>query len=1356
MSQVEFDRRSGPIHAGRFPILFTGFILALFLSHTGNCDQPNQLSITHKTVSGTGDNWGFETGTLQGWKAEGDAFQFQPTFGDNIAARIPGESSGASGAYWIGTYEMRTGEQYPAGAVQGDAAQGSLTSTVFVLQQPTIRFLIGGGYDEEREYVALVVDGQIVLKATGYNGESLQTVLWDARPYLKRQAQIRIVDASSEPWGHINCDAFEFLRDTIETVKGGAPAEPGPSDLTAKEAYPPEKADIKEIPSKEEPPEVPGKEQPDAATAWEVDRAKKEEIAKSKEAPSEPEASPAQPEPWGPPLQVPSVDTPPPRPSGEAEDTHPGSGDEERAIECAASWDFETGDLQGWTPVSGSGTAFSNQPVFGDIPISRARPQYSGFRPQIQDEIGGNYWDVPYSNGHNGNYWIGTYDSRHLESDAYGSVRRDDPQGVLASPEFTVTERTISFLIGGGGSIRDERVELQIRGEDFQDILHAYEESMRLADIEGQVQGGRRPVVHPVYIGQDGDYYIVRQASGAFSEMMRREVWDVSRYRGRRARILIIDRSGGPWGHINADDFVCAEEPWDDPPLPLWGFADLHAHWMSNLCCGGSFFHGSPGGNWRTSDPRTDIPPCGPSHQSAGSISGKILQTVLEPAALNRAAERIANPGLWPALVCVAVFAPPAIPVILTTLEHLLTLGALDAQATILAAMPSGIFACPCLYAITNALLIHYNNTIPSDRPDVSNFIDYPHWNSMTHQQMHITWVRRAYEGGLRLMVIHATHARMWEYTQGADGDTTPPLEVVEQQIRAVQAIAASNPDWLEVARSPEDARRIIRQNKLALVIGVEQAEIGNYFEDVNQEVNHLYDLGVRHVFPIHNINNRLGGSSLFKTDLHAYNFLVNNGNSYGVASPFRVTEGSTGPDPVGFHMESRRLKEPAMVLVTPAWPAIGGRFVGIGSLVPFLNLVVVPSYASFTTQKNADGLTDRGRQYIRELMRHGMVIDVDHMSDLSQEAAMQMLEENDYPAVSSHSNFRDLRRDRSETSFKDDKIKTEFTITRTMAGRINDSGGMFGIMSQQNDIRRPGVSEALPCAFHDGEVCNDSSGSSKSWAQAYLYALEVTGGQKGIGFGTDANGFAPQVAPRFGTEASQFLDNDEIRNREQWTRHLQVVEQTRGVQYDAPIRTYHYHRFPKTELYNMEERDIWEAIAIFKSGVTADAAWQPDCTILGATRTAYQCGKIRNLVRGFRGEVGTEGPDDGDWRVRSAANLIRQNAEHGVPGPGGLCREVDDVCRIFHAGAPIYHLWQEMENGPNPPLRRSYAGSFTGARDFDFNLDGFAHYGMFPDFIQDLRNDGLTPQQIAPIFKSAEEYIETWEKSVQRSGSIH
>jgi hypothetical protein len=45
----------------------------------------------------------------------------------------------------------------------------------------------------------------------------------------------------------------------------------------------------------------------------------------------------------------------------------------------------------------------------------------------------------------------------------------------------------------------------------------------------------------------------------------------------------------------------------------------------------------------------------------------------------------------------------------------------------------------------------------------------------------------------------------------------------------------------------------------------------------------------------------------------------------------------------------------------------------------------------------------------------------------------------------------------------------------------------------------------------------------------------------------------------------------------------------------------------------------------------------------------------------------------------------------------------------------------------------------------------GLAHYGMIPDFLQDGRNIGLTDKDLTPLFSSAEDYIQMWEKCERR-----
>jgi hypothetical protein len=42
----------------------------------------------------------------------------------------------------------------------------------------------------------------------------------------------------------------------------------------------------------------------------------------------------------------------------------------------------------------------------------------------------------------------------------------------------------------------------------------------------------------------------------------------------------------------------------------------------------------------------------------------------------------------------------------------------------------------------------------------------------------------------------------------------------------------------------------------------------------------------------------------------------------------------------------------------------------------------------------------------------------------------------------------------------------------------------------------------------------------------------------------------------------------------------------------------------------------------------------------------------------------------------------------------------------------------------------------------------------MMPDFLQDLRNIGISPGNLNPLFRSAEDYIQMWEKTERASGT--
>ena len=84
----------------------------------------------------------FEHG-ISDWTKTGTAFENQPTYGDNPTARGRGQPANLKGDWWIGGYENRQSPSSPAGEIQGDGPQGTLTSPTFRIMGGKLSFLIG-------------------------------------------------------------------------------------------------------------------------------------------------------------------------------------------------------------------------------------------------------------------------------------------------------------------------------------------------------------------------------------------------------------------------------------------------------------------------------------------------------------------------------------------------------------------------------------------------------------------------------------------------------------------------------------------------------------------------------------------------------------------------------------------------------------------------------------------------------------------------------------------------------------------------------------------------------------------------------------------------------------------------------------------------------------------------------------------------------------------------------------------------------------------------------------------------------------------------------------------------------------
>ncbi|MEY2191882.1 GH32 C-terminal domain-containing protein [Neobacillus sp. BF23-41] len=151
----------------------------------------------------------FETGDLTGWTiVEGNAFSNRDVTDDKDWG-------------WGGPFNHHNDYHLWGAKDGGDGQTGILKSANFTLAgNGEINFLIGGGNDIDKLYVALVraSDDKELIKATNTNwkeSEAYTRVKWDAANYLGEKVYIKVVDHATGGWGHINVDDFHVKNTGI-------------------------------------------------------------------------------------------------------------------------------------------------------------------------------------------------------------------------------------------------------------------------------------------------------------------------------------------------------------------------------------------------------------------------------------------------------------------------------------------------------------------------------------------------------------------------------------------------------------------------------------------------------------------------------------------------------------------------------------------------------------------------------------------------------------------------------------------------------------------------------------------------------------------------------------------------------------------------------------------------------------------------------------------------------------------------------------------------------------------------------------------------------------------------------------
>ena len=293
--------------------------------------------------------------------------------------------------------------------------------------------------------------------------------------------------------------------------------------------------------------------------------------------------------------------------------------------------------------------------------------------------------------------------------------------------------------------------------------------------------------------------------------------------------------------------------------------------------------------------------------------------------------------------------------------------------------------------------------------------------------------------------------------------DCDDSMASIDQQLQAAydfqdyidQKSGGSGLGWFRIVRTPIEARKVVGDGKLAVVLGIEVDNLFNckfpasqcnrtltnellscnFTTDtieckdpdnpglssaqwIQNQVDYYHDeWGVRHIFPVHNFDNAYGGAA-------TWNATVELGNRDTEGHWYKTKNCGSG---YGADLSS-----------------LGTAGTWFTNLFGFTNVEPVP-YRGYPTC-NQLGLFPLGEVLIERLMSKGMLIDIDHMSAQSITDIIEYLtsREQSYPLVASHVLSKDLYAYRG---------RHERMRSANHLSKIGQWGGIIGIMLKDDHL---------------------------------------------------------------------------------------------------------------------------------------------------------------------------------------------------------------------------------------------------------------------------------------------------------------
>ena len=384
---------------------------------------------------------------------------------------------------------------------------------------------------------------------------------------------------------------------------------------------------------------------------------------------------------------------------------------------------------------------------------------------------------------------------------------------------------------------------------------------------------------------------------------------------------------------------------------------------------------------------------------------------------------------------------------------------------------------------------------------NTQGYPDLTDWSATTirtHQQLYYKWIERAYLSGLRLMVDYMVTAEVicdivqTVVPNRSDRRDCNEMTSVDRQIAKTKEMqdyidahsGGPGKGWFRIVYSAAQAREVIGEGKLAVILGLEVENPFNCFaqtrtdhppcdETIMKEQLHKYhEKGIRALFPSHKFVNGFSDGDGDTGFLEVGDYL-NAGKQWRDyidcdQIPSFYTASYEGNKTSMFSGLGRHAEN------------------SLGSIYRKLFNVVMdylPHYQHAHAHCQAQGLKPLGYKLMNEMMKLGMIIDLGHAPKAALAQMIPILIAQGYPAVNTH-----YRREEQQAMIKDIKGFGSANIGNTCRNERGDSAMLktFRLMERM---------------------------------------VDTTTGLPRTGISYDFNGFANYESPRFGPNAQCALE---------------------------------------------------------------------------------------------------------------------------------------------------------------------------------------------------------------------------------------